>query len=262
MTAVEGGWMKRLDRAALTFDLDWAPDWCISLCVEICSKYGVPATFFVTHDTPLLQILRTNPLFELGIHPNFLPGSSHGSSHREVVEFCVQLIPEAHAMRTHALVQSSHIFAMVADFFPQIDTDVSLLLPFHVPGLQPTDIYFGKSKRRITRLPYFWEDDDFAETPGRDWASRPPSASDPGLRIFDFHPVYVALNMASMQGYQLVKSELGARPLFSATPEEFRPHINEGLGCRKFLEALLMQSDLKRFCKISDITTEYRRLGR
>jgi hypothetical protein len=247
-----------IHRAALTLDVDWAPDWCINLCVELLLEHNVPATFFVTHHTPVLQQLRANPLFELGIHPNFLAGSSHGSDPRGILQYSLELIPEARAMRTHALVQSTHLLNLVADSFPQIDTDVSLLLTFHPPGLQPTDVYFGKSKRRITRLPYFWEDDVYGEVPGADWSASPPDVVHPGLHIFDFHPTYVALNITTMDSYHLLKRKLGARPLFSATPQEFRPYTNEGFGCRTYLENLLKRTDKARFCKISAITAEHR----
>ena len=44
--------------------------------------HDVRATFFVTHESPALQRLKDRPdLFELGIHPNFLPGSTHGHEH-------------------------------------------------------------------------------------------------------------------------------------------------------------------------------------
>ena len=50
-----------MSRCALTFDIDWAPDWAIESCVELCTRYDVPATFFVTHDTPVLDQIREHP---------------------------------------------------------------------------------------------------------------------------------------------------------------------------------------------------------
>lgn len=57
----------------LTFDIDWAHDTILEYTVDLLEKHEVAATFFVTHDTPVLNRLRDNPLFELGIHPNFNP---------------------------------------------------------------------------------------------------------------------------------------------------------------------------------------------
>lgn len=55
----------------LTLDVDWAHDVVLSHCINIVEGSGVPATWFITHYTPLLERLRENKNFELGIHPNF-----------------------------------------------------------------------------------------------------------------------------------------------------------------------------------------------
>lgn len=52
----------------LTFDIDWASDEVLEYCIDIIEKANVKATWFVTHETPLLERLRANPNFELGIH--------------------------------------------------------------------------------------------------------------------------------------------------------------------------------------------------
>ena len=197
--------------SAITFDVDWAPEWAIEQCIELCRTYSVPATFFVTHPSPALQAIATDPLFELGIHPNFLPGSSHGSDFTQVLDCCLELVPSARSMRTHALVQSSRLFALVCDHYAKIETDVSLFLPNH-PGLQPTELYLGDTQRSIVRLPYFWEDDVCAEWPGWSWSQAVPQSD--GLRIFDFHPAYIALNMKRMQNYRQLKHVLGSRRLY------------------------------------------------
>src|SRR5207244_3974947 len=68
----------------------------------------VRATWFVTHMSPAISRLRRNPeLFELGIHPNFLPGSTHGDTPDAVLRHCRALVPDAVSMRTHCLVQST-----------------------------------------------------------------------------------------------------------------------------------------------------------
>ena len=49
-------------RRAVTFDVDWAPDPAIALCAELCRRRAIPATFFVTHDSPILAELAQDPL--------------------------------------------------------------------------------------------------------------------------------------------------------------------------------------------------------
>ena len=55
----------------LTFDIDWAHDSVLVDTIELVERAAVPATWFITHATPLIDRLRSNPNFTLGIHPNF-----------------------------------------------------------------------------------------------------------------------------------------------------------------------------------------------
>ena len=64
-------------RYVLTFDIDWAPDYAILNCLKLLENSGCKATFFATHNTSLNQEI-INRGHNLGIHPNFLQGSSHG----------------------------------------------------------------------------------------------------------------------------------------------------------------------------------------
>src|ERR1017187_7044133 len=99
---------------ALTLDIDWAPDFVIDFAADLLIRRRVKATWFVTHSSPAVDRLRDHPeLFELGIHPNFLPGSSQGKTVAEVLSFCRACVPEARSMRTHALVQSSGLLGDV-----------------------------------------------------------------------------------------------------------------------------------------------------
>ena len=224
-------------RAALvTFDVDWAPEWAIALCADLCARAGAKATFFATHPSPLLTELATDPRFEVGIHPNFLPRSSHGQTAEQVVRACLAFAPAARSMRTHSLVQSSPIFDTVGNQFEQIDTDMSLFLPFHV-GLQPVDYFIGDGLRRMIRLPYHWEDDVAAMWPGWRWDAEPTWGE--GLAAVDFHPILVALNMASLTTYQALKQRLVGRRLIDLSREDVAPLVNGGAGAATYLKRLL-----------------------
>jgi hypothetical protein len=239
-----------LSATALTFDIDWAPDWTILECAAICERHGVPATFFVTHASAALDVLRRKSLFELGIHPNFLPGSTHGGSHEEVLDHCMALVPEARAMRTHALVQSSPILSLVVERHPRIEVDVSLFLPRH-PDLQPVELPLKRGGGPFLRLPFYWEDDVEAARPCPDWAGEPPPSR--GLRIFDFHPALICLNAASNAPYLDLKAALRGRNLQEATREEFALHAHAGQGAGSFLERLIQRVGPGEFRKISQI---------
>lgn len=249
--------LPSLNCLALTFDIDWAPDWCVALCARICEEQGVNATFFATHQSRVLEDVARNPLFEIGIHPSFLPGSSQGEDPRSVLDHCLGLVPGATAMRTHGLVQSSALYALVGDAYPQIETDVSLLLPFH-RNLEPTDSYLGARKRRVTRLPYFWEDDVAADWPTWNWDRAPEFAA--GLRIYDFHPIHIALNLRHVADYQRLKASVAPRPLYDLSADEVAPYLCSEPGAQTYLRRLVASPQMRSF-KISEITRAHRGMG-
>ena len=105
------------DRVFLTFDLDWCTDEVLEYTIELVEKAGAPATWMVTHDTPLLERLHANDRFEVGIHPNFEPllngNFTKGSSAEEVVGQLLSFIPEAKTVRSHSMAQSNHLLNIV-----------------------------------------------------------------------------------------------------------------------------------------------------
>ena len=226
------------DGTALTFDTDWAPDSAIELCADLCSAYGVKSTFFATNPSPVVRSFLNRPDIEVGIHPNFLAGSSQGETPEEVIATCLGFVPEARSMRTHALVQSSPLLEQVVSQFPQLYVDTSLLLPGH-PHLVPVDHWVGTegNRHRLVRLPTFWEDDVAAEHPAWTWSGK-PSAS-PGLRIYNFHPVHVALNTDRMARYRSWQKSLDGRPAPTADAATIESLRNKGRGARTYLEDVL-----------------------
>lgn len=225
-----------MDGVLITFDVDWAPEWAIGLCADLCAKAGAKATFFATHQSEVLNELAADPRFEVGIHPNFLPNSTQGESAESIMRECLSFAPRARSMRTHSLVQSSPIFEMVGSHFAQIETDLSLLLPFHA-NLQPVDCFVGEPSRRMVRLPYHWEDDMVATWPGWNWEATPIFAV--GLNSVNFHPILVALNSATLDSYRTLKRQLSGRHLSQATPDDLTRLVSEGAGTRSYLVHLL-----------------------
>ena len=67
-------------------------------------------------------------LFELGIHPNCLPGSTRGNTENGVLAHMKEIVPEAVSMRTHGLYQTSNFLRKAARDYG-IEINVSLLLP-------------------------------------------------------------------------------------------------------------------------------------
>ena len=223
-------------RYAVTFDVDWAPDWAIALCADLCRGRGIPATFFATHASPVMDALRRDDLFEVGIHPNFLDGSSHGATFRAVIEFCLAMVPEARAMRSHDLFGCSSLFALIATRYGQIATNFVAVLP-GCKSCDPVINYHGEPARRLVRVPFSFADNVAARTPGWDWSHEPSLTG--GLMVFNFHPALVAINLGVPAAYARLKAATGSRPLHEATHADFAPFVNAGPGARTYLERLL-----------------------
>jgi hypothetical protein len=188
--------------AFLTFDIDWASDEVLNYTVDILEKYDVAATFFATHDTPVLQRIRENPKFELGIHPNFnfLLNGSHekGQNFNEVLKGILEIVPEAKSVRSHSLTQNSFLLEAFKNVGLTHDANhfISVIAEME---LRPWPLWNG-----LIRCPFFWEDDvHFTE---KDSYSVDQLLNRKGLKIFNFHPIHVYLNTEEAQRYESTRA--------------------------------------------------------
>jgi hypothetical protein len=217
-------------RFHLTFDQDWAPDWAVDDLLELLDRQGLTGTFFVTHGSPVLDRLRRSGRVELGLHPNFLPGSSHGSTPAEVMDTLCALVPEAVGARAHYLVQGTPTLQAYAARGLLYD---AASLRDDVAGLEPFVSWTG-----VVDLP-IWFEDDVALQRGRPPGAHLLTSTPGGLRVFNFHPVLVALDAADLHGYAGLKASLASRGvrLTDATREDFAPFVQRG-GVGSFLRTL------------------------
>lgn len=185
----------------LTFDIDWAEDKMMEPILEELLKRRMKSTWFVTHDTPLLQVFRKHSdLVDLGIHPNFLDGTTHGESEEEILQHVLALVPEARVIRTHNVFQSGPLLSKIANL-KSIQLDSSIFLPemsniLPVKHLTPNGPLF--------RLPIFWADDYELLKPQSEWSPE-KYFKKVGHRVFLFHPVHLFLNSAEFRDYELYK---------------------------------------------------------
>lgn len=213
----------------LTFDIDWACDEILADTIDIVESYGVAATWFVTHDTPLLERLRSNPFFELGIHPNFnslLEGDlSKGANASEVLDRILAVVPEAKCVRSHSMTQSSLLLSLFRQ--KGLTHDCNHFIPETFWGpLEPWCLWNG-----LIKAPYFWEDDVHCLYKSR--IELDELLARQGLRIFDFHPIHVFLNTEDITRYEKT------RPIHSCHADLLL-HRNERVtGARNHLITLL-----------------------
>jgi hypothetical protein len=190
------------DKVFLTFDIDWAHDDVLNYSIDIVEKADVSATWFITHKTALLDRLRENPKFELGVHPNFnflLNGDfRNGSNYVEVVERLLEIVPEAKSVRSHSVTQSSYILQLFVE--KGLKYDCNHFIPAQAEiELKPWKLWNG-----LTKVPYYWEDDVACIC--RDSLHFDLLLNRKGIKVFDFHPIHVYLNTEDMKRYEESRS--------------------------------------------------------
>lgn len=215
----------------LTIDVDWAHDEILSDTIDLIEAHDASATWFVTHNTALLARLRDNPNFELGIHPNFnflLNGDGrNGRDAAEVIDRLLEIVPEARSVRSHSTTQNSGIL----DLFAQrgLTHECNSFIPYQSGiVLKP-----WRTGSKLTRVPYFWEDDVtcISDPQGIALEIREVLALK-GIRVFDFHPIHVFLNSESLNRYERTR-------FLHYDPVALESHRYHGYGTRGRLVDLL-----------------------
>lgn len=179
--------------ACLVMDVDWAHDEVIDFALATLTRLGVPATVYVTHDSPALARLRASPLIDLGIHPNFndlLQGTAPaGASARSRIRDLMALVPEARSVRSHSLVHTSWLVYEFAD--AGLTHEVNTYTP---PRAGVPCKAWRNWDGRIIRVPFCFEDSLQPYMPGA-W-DHGELARLGGLRVLNFHPIRLFLNAA------------------------------------------------------------------
>ena len=186
----------------ITFDIDWAPDEAIESTRKKLIEHNLKSTWFVTHATPELAKFRERPdLFELGIHPNFLEGTTHGNTQEEIIAHVMALVPEAKVLRTHSVYQSGQLLNKFVATTP-ISIDSSIFLP-EMPNIQKVRHLTGAGP--LDRFPIFWADDYELLKEGSDW-NPVKYMNSPGMKLFLFHPIHIHINSGNMEDYTQYKA--------------------------------------------------------
>jgi hypothetical protein len=209
----------------VTADQDWAPDWALEVLLDETVGRGVPLHLFVTNASDLVTKASTLPGFTTGIHPNFLAGSSHGSTADDVIRHCLALVPAATTFRCHCFFESTPVLGKLFASGLTVDSNLGL---FAQPGLVPLQHCTG-----LLRFPVFFEDDVFFNLAGPELDLGPLRRRllAPGLKVVNVHPSLVGLNAPSGAYYD---GQRGA--LFAGVGT---PVVHGGRGTRVVLRELI-----------------------
>ncbi|MDQ7062680.1 MAG: hypothetical protein Q9P90_00370 [candidate division KSB1 bacterium] len=212
-----------------TTDLDWAPEWAIQELLDIFYGHDVPITAFITHSSEAIKKASTiwNDRLDIGLHPNFLPGSSHGTTLQEQIDNCQKFWPSARSYRAHCFFDVAQVSEEFVKRGFLYDSNLCLFLqPFCVP-LQH---WSG-----LIRFPVFWEDDVHYKK-GYEFKISliKRQLFSPGLKVFNFHPFNLALNVPNLEYYEKSKFLYHTNEL-----EAVEKYAYKGEGEKTFLLTML-----------------------
>jgi hypothetical protein len=207
----------------LTADLDWASEYCIAHFLGIARRFSIRPTLFVTHESATVREAEEAGLVELAIHPNFLPGSSHGTSPEAVIGHMLRLVPAARAVRCHRYFDTAPVEAALAARGLRVDSNSIRHLASEIAPEQRAS--------GVLRLPVFFEDDvHWRHDNSWHFGEHAPAFFSGGLKILNFHPFFVALNVADAAFYEVHR---GLIPTLTA--DQAARLANGGTGAGTFL---------------------------
>lgn len=204
--------------AALTCDIDWAPEYAIEHVANKAAEFGLALTLFSTHES---DFCKSPPEHcEIGLHPDYT--RPERTPFDEVLPRLKALYPDAVGMRAHTNLFGQRTAEAAAAC--GLEYDISYLL-WNKPFCQVFRDYSG-----IARFTYHWED-------GTHWYMNRPLNWDgiemdsPGLKIFNIHPISIYLNSPTAPHCRAVQTRY--RDLASAPKSEVDALVNRderGIG--------------------------------
>ncbi len=232
----------------LTSDVDWACEHVVADMLKLVSSFDIRPTVFATHPSAVLREYEAKGKIELGIHPNFLPGSTHGQDVVSVIDHSCGLFREAKCFRSHMFVDS---YIIAKELFRRGFRYDSNLCLYMQPELVPL-----RHESGLLRFPVFWEDDVHARRSPGIWDADAllEEFLTPGLKILNFHPIHVALNTSDDAYYAKVKDR--TRTLDEQSLGELRCARK---GTRTFLCRLLelLKARGQRFHTLGELYAMY-----
>ena len=225
-------WVEEPD-FCFTSDIDWSSESIIKYSHDILSGDDLKLTYFITHSSPFLNELNASNKIDLLIHPNFLPNSSHGDSFKEVIDYCMNLVPNADGFRSHRYFEVNDImddfakrgFRFVSNHCTRCETNIKPLK--HRSGLQS--------------IPIFLEDGGYLiMDPTLNFDNLIPRLKSPGLKVINFHPAHMAFNTPNFAYTRSIKDSFSREIWGNLGLSQLQKLENrEQLGVRKTIQQII-----------------------
>ena len=179
----------------ITIDVDWATEMAIMDCAKQLSEKNVKATFFATHKSDVLKDLENDPLFEIGLHPNYYKEPNVDKAITDLKK----IYPDAISVRSHGLYSSSNIQKLYLKHGFKYCSEV------FVPKSDSIPPYWRFGEGSLVIIPYHWEDANYFTYQKQVNFDPKTDLNGNNLKIFNFHPVHVFANTNGRKHYEEIK---------------------------------------------------------
>lgn len=191
-------------KRVLSFDWDWAIDEILEDTLALILEAEVKATMFVTHETPVLDKMRESPLISMGLHPNFNPllrGQTSSSSPASIMSDLKEIVPEAKVLRSHSMSHSG----LWLNSYKELG--ISHLSQYYMGGVK--NIQPFKHVNGLVEVPVYFADDGYLlvknHKQNNPCLAEITSIPTKAVKVYNFHPIHIALNSSSFTAYQSTK---------------------------------------------------------
>jgi hypothetical protein len=210
-------------------------------------KRELKLTAFVTHESQIINQLTKKGLIQRGLHPNFLPGSSHGEGFRNVIESCLKYAPEAQGFRSHRCFEVTDITHLLHDQYglKYISNLVTIMQPriapiVHESGLIHYPIFFEDGTHLFNKLSFNLSDH----------LSRFLS---PGIKIISIHPMNYVINTPELKYMRNIKDSLSRTEYAQMTSGEAGKYHYAGIGIRDLVNDIILLAKKHNIMFLSDL---------
>lgn len=221
-----------LDGVCYTSDLDWASESAISMMLEYFDEQDIHPTIFMTHPSRCVKEYACRGRVDLGIHPNFILPSSQGNSISEVIDYCLDLLPQAKVFRCHRWYASNDIYDLFYQKGLRYESNLCTLLevvePFrHRSGMISFPTFFEDGAWIYHGYPMKFQGNEFV-------------FDQPGLKVINIHPMHFVLNTPYFRYMRDIKDRLPRERWNSLTKQDMKALKNDHQpGIQDFLRDMV-----------------------
>lgn len=223
--------LKERNIVCITSDMDWASDYAIRKTFEYFDEKNIPLTAFVTNPSEVINEYRRKGKIKCGIHPNFMPDSSQGSSYDEVIDYCFKLLPYAKCFRAHRYYDVNDTMDRLTKRGILYESNVCTLMDIVPPFLH---------RSKTISFPIFWEDGAFLYySKGFDFSLMEKQLISPGLKVINIHPMHFMLNTPYFSYTREIKDRLKRQEWNNLNEEQIDRLCFKGEGITDYIKRMI-----------------------